>query len=135
MEKAQQNAMEIAGWLQRQPKITEVYYVGLPDHPAYELSKRHARGFGAMISFKVDSEETAQSLLNNTEIVLYAESLGGVETLITYPVTQTHAEVPESQRAARGIDGRLLRLSVGIEAAEDIMNDLERAMSGTVDRR
>jgi len=128
MEKSQQNAMAIAAWLKEQPKVTEVYYVGLPEHPAYELSQRQARGFGAMISFRVESEATAQNILNKTELVLYAESLGGVETLITYPVTQTHAEVPEPQRLARGIDGKLLRLSVGIEAAEDIIDDLERAM-------
>ena len=128
MEKAQQNAMKIANWLKGQPKVTDIYYAGLPDHPAYELSKRQARGFGAMISFRVDSEATAQSILNKTELVLYAESLGGVETLITYPVTQTHAEVPETERLARGIDGKLLRLSVGIEAVEDIIDDLERAM-------
>lgn len=129
MEKAQRNALEIAGWLKGQPKVMEVHYVGLPDHPAYELSKRHARGFGAMISFRVDSEETAHHLLNNMKLILYAESLGGVETLITYPVTQTHADVPESQRRAQGIDSRLLRLSVGIEAAEDIINDLNQAIS------
>jgi cystathionine gamma-synthase len=76
----------------------------------------------------VDSAETARSILGNTELILFAESLGGVETLITYPITQTHACVPEAERAARGIDGRLLRLSVGIEAAEDIVGDLERAM-------
>ena len=81
-----------------------------------------------MISFKVDSAETAQNMLNKTELILFAESLGGVETLITYPATQTHAEVPEAERTARGIDDRLLRLSVGIEAADDIINDLERAI-------
>jgi cystathionine gamma-synthase len=129
MEKAQENAIAVARWLREQPKVTDVYYTGLPDHPALELSRRQARGFGAMISFRVNSEATAQNILNRTELILYAESLGGVETLITYPVTQTHAEVPEAQRTARGIDGRLLRLSVGIEAAEDIIDDLKRAMS------
>jgi cystathionine gamma-synthase len=128
MEKSQQNALAIAGWLKKQPRVKEVFYTGLPEHPAYELSKRQARGFGAMISFKVDSEETAKSILNKVELILFAESLGGVETLITYPVTQTHNYVPEEQRIARGIDGRLLRLSVGIEAAEDIISDLEKAM-------
>ena len=81
-----------------------------------------------MISFRADSENTAKSILNNTQLILFAESLGGVETLITHPLTQTHAEVPKGEREARGIDGRLLRLSVGIEAAEDIISDLERAM-------
>jgi cystathionine gamma-synthase len=128
LEKAQENALAVAPWLKKRPEVTAVHYVGLPDHPAYELSSRQARGFGAMISFSVDSRETAQKILNKTELILFAESLGGVETLITYPVTQTHAEVPEAQRAARGIDGKLLRLSVGIEAAEDIIADLERAM-------
>ena len=128
MEKSQENAMIIAERLKRHPKITKVHYTGLPDHPAYELSKRQARGFGAMISFSTDSEETAQNVLNNTELILYAESLGGVETLITCPLAQTHKDVPPAELAARGIDGKLLRLSVGIEAAEDIICDLERAL-------
>ncbi|MCL2309900.1 MAG: PLP-dependent aspartate aminotransferase family protein [Proteobacteria bacterium] len=128
MEKAQENALKVAHWLRKQAKVTAVHYVGLPDHPAYELSRRQARGFGSMISFSVDSVETASTILNNTELILFAESLGGVETLITYPMTQTHADVPEAERLARGIDEKLLRLSVGIEAAEDIINDLERAM-------
>ena len=128
MEKAQENALAIAGLLKKQAKVTEVYYMGLPDHAAYELSQQQSRGFGAMISFRVDSVETAQSILNKVELILYAESLGGVETLITYPATQTHSDVHEPERVARGIDARLLRLSVGIEAVEDIIEDLERAM-------
>jgi cystathionine gamma-synthase len=128
MEKAQQNAMVIAEWLKKHPRVKEVLYTGLADHPAYELSKKQARGFGAMISFKMESEEAAKSVLNKCKLILFAESLGGVETLITYPVTQTHNYVPEAQRLARGIDGRLLRLSVGIEDAEDLISDLEQAM-------
>ena len=128
MEKAQKNAIKIARWLKNQPKITSVYYTGLPAHPDYELSKRQTRGFGAMISFRTDSAETAQNILNKTSLILYAESLGGVETLITYPATQTHADVPETERQARGIDDKLLRLSVGIEAAGDIISDLKKAM-------
>jgi len=128
MEKSQQNAMEIARWLKTQPKVTALYYAGLPEHPAYELSKRQARGFGSMISFSVNSAETARQILNRVKLVLFAESLGGVETLITYPLTQTHADVPENERIARGIDDKLLRLSVGIEAAEDIIEDLAGAM-------
>ena len=128
MEKAQKNAMAIAQWLKEQPKVTTVHYPGLPEHPAYELSRRQARGFGAMISFSTDSVETAQNILNKTELILFAESLGGVETLVTYPVTQTHAYVPEVERMKRGIDDKLLRLSVGIEAVEDIIGDLARAM-------
>jgi len=128
MEKAQQNALKIAQWLKAQAKVTAVYYIGLPEHPAYELSKQQARGFGAMISFSVDSVETAHTILNKTELILFAESLGGVETLITYPVTQTHNAVPEAERMARGIDEKLLRLSLGIEAVEDLIDDLETAM-------
>lgn len=128
MEKSQQNAMAIAGWLKSHPKVTDVIYVGLPEHPAYELSKRQATGFGAMISFTVDTRDTALNILNKTELILFAESLGGVETLITWPATQTHADVPEAERISRGIDDRLLRLSVGIEAAEDLIADLDAAM-------
>ena len=128
MEKAQANALVIAQWLKAQPKVAAVHYTGLPEHPAHELSKRQARGFGAMISFSVDSAQSAQGILNNTELILFAESLGGVETLITYPVTQTHSSIPEAERAARGIDDKLLRLSVGIESAEDLIADLDRAM-------
>jgi cystathionine beta-lyase/cystathionine gamma-synthase len=129
MEKAQQNAAVIAQWLKAQKKVRRVYYVGLPEHPAYALSARQATGFGSMISFSVDSVETAHHILNNTDLISFAESLGGVETLITYPATQTHADVPEAQRVARGIDDTLLRLSVGIESAEDLIADLERAMA------
>jgi cystathionine gamma-synthase len=82
-----------------------------------------------MISFSLTDAETARRVLNKTELILFAESLGGVETLITYPLTQTHADVPEEQRLSRGIDDTLLRLSVGIEAAEDILADLEAALS------
>jgi cystathionine gamma-synthase len=128
MEKSQQNALEIAQWLKKQPKITKVHYVGLPEHPAYELSKRQARGFGSMISFSLNSAEAARIILNKVKLILFAESLGGVETLITYPLTQTHADVPESERLARGIDDKFLRLSVGIEASEDIIADLAQAM-------
>ncbi|MDR0223206.1 MAG: PLP-dependent aspartate aminotransferase family protein [Oscillospiraceae bacterium] len=129
MEKAQKNALSVAKWLKEQPKVTAVRYVGLPEHPAYELSRKQASGFGSMISFSVDSAETARSVLNRVELILFAESLGGTETLITYPVTQTHADVPEERRLSRGIDERLLRLSVGIEAEEDIIADLENALN------
>ncbi|MCL2071557.1 MAG: aminotransferase class I/II-fold pyridoxal phosphate-dependent enzyme [Oscillospiraceae bacterium] len=112
MEKAQSNARKIAEWLKSQSKITAVHY---PEQ-------------GAMISFTTDTVETAQNILNKVELILYAESLGGVETLITYPATQTHAEVPEAERLSRGIDEKLLRLSVGIEAVEDIIKDLEESM-------
>jgi cystathionine beta-lyase/cystathionine gamma-synthase len=128
MEKSQANAILIAEWLKKHPRVKQVLYTGLSSHPSYELSKKQARGFGSMISFKVGSEEEAKNILNKTQLILFAESLGGVETLITYPVTQTHSYIPEEQRIARGIDEKLLRLSVGIEAAEDLIADLDRAM-------
>jgi cystathionine gamma-synthase len=106
-----------------------VHYVGLPDHPAYEVSRRQARGFGSMVSLVADSAQTAQDILGRTKLILFAESLGGVESLITFPLTQTHADVPERERIARGIDDRLLRLSVGIEAADDLIADLAGALA------
>lgn len=129
MEKQQEHALKLAGWLCTQPKIKKVYYVGLPDHPDYKTTLRQTTGFGAMISFEVDSAETAKHLLENVKLVFYAESLGGVETLITYPMLQTHADVPKEEREAKGINERLLRLSVGLESIDDIIEDLEQALT------
>ena len=126
MEKSQQNALLIAEWLKKHPKVKKVYYAGLPDHPDIEVSKK--QGFGAMISFSVENAQLAHNILSRIKVILFAESLGGVETLMTYPVTQTHNYIPEAERLARGIDDTLLRLSVGIENAEDLIEDLERAM-------
>ncbi|MDR1532383.1 MAG: PLP-dependent aspartate aminotransferase family protein [Clostridiales bacterium] len=128
MERHQRNAMEIARWLEKQPKVEKVYYVGLPAHPDYALSCGQTSGFGGMISFETDSEETARRILQNVKIIMFAESLGGVESLITYPILQTHADVPEEVRNQLGIHNRLLRLSVGIEDAGDLIADLEQAM-------
>lgn len=129
MEAAQANAVAIAEWLRAHPKVTKVYFVGLPDHPDIETSRRQARGFGSMLSFELDSQATAVGVLNRVGLIQYAESLGGVESLITYPYTQTHADVPEDERQARGINDRLLRFSVGIEAAADLIADLEQALA------
>ena len=128
MEKQQENARIIARWLCGQKKIKKVYYVGLPEHPAYEISKRQTTGSGAMISFETDTERTARELLNRVSLIQYAESLGGVETLITYPMLQTHADVPKEEREAKGINERLLRLSVGLESADDLIADLAGAL-------
>lgn len=128
MDAASANAAAVAQWLRTQPKVKAVHYVGLPDHPQYELSKRQARGFGSMLSFEVDTEETAKGLLNRIKVAQYAESLGGVETLITYPYTQTHADVPADERRSRGITERLLRMSVGIEDQADLIADLTQAL-------
>jgi cystathionine gamma-synthase len=129
MEKQQANAMKIAEWLTTQPKVKKVHYIGLPGHPGYEVSRIQGRGFGSMISFEVDGEQTARQILERVRLILYAESLGGVETLITYPMLQTHADIPEAERIEKGIDEKLLRLSVGIEDADDIIEDLRNAMS------
>jgi cystathionine beta-lyase/cystathionine gamma-synthase len=128
MEKQQENALALAEWLGKQQKVTAVYYAGLPSHPQYGISTRQASGFGAMISFEVTDTETARRILERVRLIRYAESLGGVESLITFPALQTHADVPEALRLKKGIHDRLLRLSVGLEAASDLISDLGAAM-------
>lgn len=128
MEQQQKNAITIANWLRTQPKVKKVYYVGLPDHPSYAVSLGQSTGFGSMISFEVDCEMTAVQILERVQLILYAESLGGVESLITYPMLQTHADIPKEIREARGINERLLRLSVGLEYADDLIADLKQAL-------
>ncbi|MCR4714429.1 MAG: PLP-dependent aspartate aminotransferase family protein [Treponemataceae bacterium] len=129
MERAQENAKKIVDWLKNQDCVTDVIYPGLPEHPGYEVQKRQARGFGAMVTFNVTDDAKAKSVLNRVRLIQFAESLGGVETLITYPVTQTHADVPEEIREKNGITNRTLRLSVGIENFEDLIEDLAQAMT------
>ena len=128
MERAQENAKAIAAFLQTHPKVTKVHYVGLPDHPGYEVNAKQSRGSGAMLSFAVDSQETALQVLAKVKIIAFAESLGGPESLITLPVTQTHADVPEEERLKLGITDSLLRLSVGLENAQDLIEDLRQAL-------
>ena len=128
MERQQENAARIARWLCMHKKIRKVYYVGLPSHPQYEISKKQTTGFGAMISFETDSEKTALELLERVKLIRYAESLGGVESLITYPMLQTHADIPKEEREAKGINERLLRLSVGLESTADLIADLDQAL-------
>jgi len=130
MERQQETAGKIAHWLLEQSAVKKVYYPGLQEHPDYEISSRQASGFGGMISFSVKDGQTAEKILESVKIIKYAESLGGVESLITYPLLQTHADIPESERIARGIDACLLRLSVGLEAAEDLVEDLKQAIGG-----
>lgn len=129
MERAQQNAIEIAKWLKNQKHVTKVFYPGLKEHPGYDIMKKQARGFGSMLTFYVDSKENALKILEKVQIIQYAESLGGVETLITYPTTQTHADVPEEVRLQNGITDATLRLSVGIEDAKDLIRDFEQAFA------
>ncbi|MDR1806278.1 MAG: PLP-dependent aspartate aminotransferase family protein [Clostridium sp.] len=128
MEKAQANALKIAEWLSSRAEVTAVRYAGLPSSEGYQISQRQASGFGAMLSFDVDSAERAAAILGKLKLISFAESLGGVESLMTYPIRQTHADVPEEVRASLGISDRLLRLSVGIEDADDLIADLEQAL-------
>jgi len=128
MEQQQKNALAIADWLRRQEGIKSVHYVGLPDHPGYEISCKQAGGFGAMISFEVENAAVVRQVLERVSLVQYAESLGGVETLITYPMLQTHADIPKEEREAKGISDRLLRLSVGLECVDDLIADLQQAL-------
>jgi len=130
MERQQENAMKIADWLCTNSRIKSVHYAGLPSHPHIEVSKKQTTGFGAMISFETDCKKTALHLLEHVRVIQYAESLGGVESLITYPMLQTHADIPEEERLAKGINERLLRLSVGLESAEDLIEDLRQALEG-----
>ena len=127
MEQHQKNALILANWLREQPRVKAVYYIGLPDRPDKELIDRQCSGYGGMISFRVDSQETVERLLREVKLIRFAESLGGVETLLTFPMRQTHAEVPEELRKKLGVDETLLRLSVGIENAEDLIADLKQA--------
>ncbi|MCI8418694.1 MAG: PLP-dependent transferase [Lachnospiraceae bacterium] len=128
MEKHNENAALVAKWLREQPKVKKVYYAGFEDHVGYAISKSQSTGFGGMISFEVDTLETAKSLLTKTNMILFAESLGGTETLITYPLTQTHESIPADIREKLGINDRFLRISIGIEKVEDIIADLAQAM-------
>ena len=128
VERQQENAMKTAVWLQNQKCIGHVFYAGLPDHPNADVNASQARGAGSMISFRTRSVEDAHRILNKVKLITFAESLGGTESLITYPVRQTHADVPESLREKLGITQTLLRLSVGLENAEDIIADLKQAM-------
>ena len=129
MERSQENAIKIAEWLKTQSIVRKVYYPGLPEHPGYEIMKKQARGFGSMITFRVDSKEHALQILKQVRMIKFAESLGGVETLITYPTTQTHADVPEEVRLKNGITSCTLRLSTGIEDIEDLLGELSEVFA------
>ena len=129
LRQQERNALRIAEALKANPHVTDVFYVGDPEHPDYDLSRRQTTGFGAMISFKTDTHERALAVLERTKLILFAESLGGTESLVTYPLVQTHGSIPPEMREALGIDDRLLRLSVGIEDIDDLLADLEQALA------
>ena len=129
MERAQENALTIAKWLRQQPQVTHVYYVGLEDHPGYAVNARQSRGSGSMLSFTLQSKELALQVLAKVKVITFAESLGGPESLITLPCTQTHADVAPEEREKLGITDSFLRMSVGLENAQDLIADLAQAMA------
>lgn len=128
VERQAANAAKVAQWLTKQPEVTDVYYVGLPGFPGQEVHRSQSTGDGSMISFKVNSPELAKSMLGKLKLICFAESLGGVESLLTYPLVQTHAEMPKELLEKTGLDDHLLRFSVGIEDVDDIIADLDQAM-------
>ena len=130
VERASKNAKKIAKFLEAHPKVNNVYYPGLKSHPQHELAKEQMRMPGAMVSFDLmlDSFEEAKKVLSNTEIFCLAESLGGVESLIGHPASMTHASIPREERIKSGLTDSLIRLSVGLEDVDDLMDDLESAL-------
>lgn len=129
MDRAEENAMALAQWLKTRPEVTRVIYPGLPEHPGHALMKQQARGFVAMLTFEVRDKREVPVLLKAVRLIRFAESLGGTESLLTYPITQTHADVPPEVLAANGLTDRILRLSVGIENINDLRTDLEQAFA------
>jgi cystathionine gamma-lyase/cystathionine beta-lyase/cystathionine gamma-lyase/homocysteine desulfhydrase len=128
MRQHDENGRRVAAFLDEHPKIQKVYYPGLVQHPQHERTKRLMTGFGGMIAFETGSLAAARSVLDNVRLCALAESLGGVETLISHPATMTHASVPAEQRSRLGITDGLVRVSVGIEDVEDILADLDAAL-------
>lgn len=136
MEAHQRNAQAVAEWLAAQPSVKRVYYPGLMSHPQHELARRQMRGFGGIVSFDLDTERIdVDRFLSRLEVFTLAESLGGVESLVEQPWTMSHASIREEARRAAGITPATLRLSIGIEHGDDLIADLERALSGSAERR
>jgi cystathionine gamma-synthase len=129
LDRQQENAQAIAGWLAAHPKVSKVYYPGLADHPGHDLMAATSKGFGAMIAFEVNEPHLVDRLLMKTRLISFAESLGGVESLITFPQVQTHADIEPETLERLGINHLLLRLSVGIEDKNDLIADLAQAFA------
>ena len=129
MQQHNANGLALAQFLSAHPKVREVHYPGLPSHPQHELAKRQMNGFGGMLAFDLGSLEAARRLLNAVRLHALAESLGGVESLISHPATMTHASVPAEHRAAIGITDGLVRISAGIEDIDDLKDDLTQALA------
>jgi cystathionine beta-lyase/cystathionine gamma-synthase len=129
MDKHDENGRAVANFLAEHPKVQKVYYPGLTSHSQHELAKQQQKGFGGMVAFETGSLENAKKVLENVKVCTLAESLGGVESLISHPATMTHASVPLEKRNQLGITDGLVRVSVGIEDIEDIISDLDQALS------
>lgn len=128
MGRHEENALQCAAWLASHPHVSRVYYPGLPEHPGRDVQTAQATGFGGMLSFEVANEQMVEPLLRSVRLVTFAESLGGVESLITYPARQTHFDIPEDIRVKSGVTNQLLRLSIGVEHIDDILADLAQAL-------
>jgi cystathionine beta-lyase/cystathionine gamma-synthase len=129
MERHNENGLAVAQFLAGHPKVKQVHYPGLTSHPQHALARKQMSGFGGMISFETGSLENARTVLNSVRLCSLAESLGGVETLISHPASMTHASVPAEERQRIGITDGLVRISVGIEDVEDIISDLDQALA------
>jgi cystathionine beta-lyase/cystathionine gamma-synthase len=128
MERHNANTMALAEYLASHPKVAAVHYPGLPSHPQHELARRQMQGFGGLLAFQMGSFERARTVLNSVRLMALAESLGGVETLISHPTTMTHASVPAARRLQLGITEDMVRISVGIEDLDDLKEDLAQAL-------
>ena len=129
MEAHDRNGRQVANFLAEHPKVQKVYYPGLTSHPQHEIAKKQQKGFGGMVAFETGSLDNAKKVLENVKLCILGESLGGVESLISHPATMTHASVPIEKREQLGITDGLVRISVGIEDVEDIIADLDQALS------
>ncbi|MCA6440528.1 MAG: cystathionine gamma-synthase [Sediminibacterium sp.] len=131
MQRHCENGQKIAHWLRNHPAVAKVYWCGFEDHPNYAIAKKQMRDFGGMLSFELknDSIEAAKKVLSSTHLFSLAESLGGVESLINHPASMTHASIPREKRIANGLTDTLIRLSVGVEDADDLIADLEQALA------
>jgi len=128
MEESQRNTQKIVAWLQNHPRVTRVHYPGLPEHPGHAVHAGQSDGPGAVFSFELDSFETTKRLLEGSKLAAFAVSLGGVESIISYPARMSHAAVPPDERTRKGITDTLVRLSVGLEDPDDLIADMANAM-------